>query len=250
MEWQSPAIVLETAAYGEGDALVTVLTPDGAWRGLAKGGASRGKIATWQQGNLLSARWVARLAEQLGTLSGELVHPGAALAMQDRETLAILSAACALAAGALPEREPYPETFAGLTRLLAGIDIPNLALPTLVRWEISLLRELGFGLDFSTPAGSNDRLAFVSPRTGRAVTLSRAGEWVDRLFPLPEFILGDSEPRPADYLRDCLAGLRITGHFLTRDVFGARHRPLPTARARLYDLIADRLAEEEPKNAG
>jgi DNA repair protein RecO (recombination protein O) len=245
MEWQDPAIVLETTPYGEGDVLATVLTPHGAWRGLAKGGASRAKTAIWQPGNLLSARWVARLADQLGTLTGELVHPGAALAMHDRDTLAILNAACALAAGALPEREPHPETFAALTRLLAGIDIPNLPLPTFIRWEISLLRELGFGLDFSTPAGSNDVLAFVSPRTGRAVTLSQAGEWVDRLLPLPPFLLDDSEPS----LADCLAGLRLTGHFLTRDVFGARHRPLPTARARLYDLIADRLAEGE-KNAG
>jgi DNA repair protein RecO (recombination protein O) len=237
MDWQEPAIVLETAPYGEGDYLVTVLTPGGAWRGLAKGGASRGKNAIWQKGNLLSARWVARTPEQLGAFTGELVHPAAALAMQEREALAILEAACALAAGALPEREPHPDIFAGLTRMLAGIHIPGHPLPSLIRWEVDLLRELGFGLDFSTQAGANDRLAFVSPRTGRAVTLSQAGEWVDRLFPLPEFLLDDSSPT----LADCLAGLKITGHFFTRDVFGARHRPLPTARARLYDLISDRL---------
>ena len=104
--------------------------------------------------------------------------------------LAILEAACALAAGALPEREPHPDVFAGLTRLLAGIDIPGFPLPALVRWELDLLRELGFGLDFSAAAGGNDRLAYVSPRTGRAVTLSQAGEWVDRLLKLPEFLLG------------------------------------------------------------
>jgi DNA repair protein RecO (recombination protein O) len=237
MEWQEPAIVLETAPYGEGDYLVTVLTPGGAWRGLAKGGASRSKNAIWQRGNLLSARWVARTAEQLGALTGELVHPGAALAMQARDTLAILEAACALASGALPEREPHPDVFTGLVRLFAGIDIPGHPLPALIRWELDLLRDLGFGLDFSTSSGANDRLAFVSPRTGRAVTLSQAGEWVDRLFPLPEFMLDDSTPS----LADCVAGLKITGHFFTRDVFGARHRPLPTARARLYDLLSDRL---------
>jgi DNA repair protein RecO (recombination protein O) len=238
MEWQEPAIVLETTAYGEGDVLASMLTPMGTWRGLAKGGASRGKNAIWQPGNLLSARWVARMADQLGILAGELVHPGAALAMQDRDHLAILNAACALAAGALPEREAHPEAFAGLVRLLAGIDIPGFALAELVRWELMLLRELGFGLDFTTSAGGNDRLAFVSPRTGRAVSLSQAGEWVDRLFPLPEFMLGEGDAS----LADCLAGLKITGHFFTRDVFGARHRPLPTARARLYDLISDRVA--------
>jgi DNA repair protein RecO (recombination protein O) len=246
VEWQEPAIVLETAAYGEGDLLVTVFTPLGTWRSLAKGGASRARAAIWQKGNLLSARWVARLADQLGAITGELVHPGAALAMQEAETLAILEAACALAAGALPEREPHPDVFAGLTRLLAGINIPGHPLPTLVRWEVLLLRELGFGLDFSTQAGGNDRLAYVSPRTGRAVTLSQAGEWVDRLLPLPEFLLQDVEPDQ----KDLVAGLRLTQHFLARDVFGARHRPLPTARARLYDLLSDRLAEQEQNNAG
>ena len=245
MEWQEPAIVLETTAYGEGDLLATVLTAQGAWRGLAKGGASRGKAATWQVGNFVEARWVARLAEQLGALSGELVHPTAALAMEGRESLAVLNAACALAVGALPEREAYPETFAGLARLFAGIHIPGYPLAAFVRWEVILLRELGFGLDFSASAGGNDRLAYISPRTGRAVTLSQAGEWVERLFPLPEFLVDDSEPG----LADCLAGLRITGHFFARDVFGARNRPLPTARERLYELMADRLAESE-RDAG
>jgi DNA repair protein RecO (recombination protein O) len=246
MEWQEPAIVLEASPYGEGDALVTLLTAgQGAWRGLVKGGGARGKAALWQPGNLISARWTARLAEQLGHFAGELVHPAAALAMDDRLNLAILNAACTLTAGALPEREPHAETFAGLARLLAGINIAGHPLPALVLWELDLLRELGFGLNFnaSAVAGDNDRLAFVSPRTGRAVSLSAAGEWAGRLLPLPEFLLDGSEPS----LADCLAGLKITGHFLARDVFGSRHRPLPPARERLYDLLMDRLGES--KNA-
>jgi DNA repair protein RecO (recombination protein O) len=241
LEWQEPAIVLEATVYGEGDALVSVLSARGLWRGLAKGGAARGKAGMWQPGNMISARWAARTAENLGTLTGEMVHPAAALAMDERESLAVLNAACALVAGALAEREACPAVFAGLARVLAGIDIPGVPLPELVRWEVLLLRELGFGLDFSAPAGGNDRLAYVSPRTGRAVSLSQAGEWVDRLFVLPPFMLGEEEAS----LADCLAGLRITGHFLARDVFGARHRPLPTARQRLYDLITERLAERE-----
>ncbi len=233
MEWQHPGIVLETIPHGEGDCLATLLTPQGTWRGLARGGASRGRAAIWQPGNLLAARWVARLESQLGSFTGELVHPGAALAMESEQNLAVLNAACALALGALPEREPHPAVFAGLVRLLAGINLPGHALPSLAHWELLLLRELGFGLDFSAPAGANDRLAYVSPRTGRAVTLSQAGEWVDRLLPLPAFLLDESQPGPAD----CLVALHLTGHFFTRDVFGARHKPLPPARARLYDLL-------------
>ncbi len=232
-------MVLEVAPYGEGDALVTLLTAgQGAWRGLVKGGNSRNRIALWQPGNIIAAHWAARLPEQLGSFSGEMVHPAAALAMDDRLHLAILNAACALAAGALPEREPHREAFAGLARLLAGINIQGTPLPALVLWELDLLRDLGFGLDFSTSAvaGDNDRLAFVSPRTGRAVSLSAAGDWAGRLLRLPPFLLDGGEPTETD----CLDGLKLTGHFLARDVFGARHRPLPPARERLYDLIVDR----------
>jgi DNA repair protein RecO (recombination protein O) len=234
MEWEGPAILLETAPYGEGDVLATVLAEGGLWRGLAKGGASRRQSAIFQRGNILAARWVARTESQLGALSAELVRPVAALAMHDAQTLEILSAACALAAGALPEREAMPASFAGLMRLFAGIDIPGFALAELSRWEVVLLRELGFGLDFSG-GGGNDPLAYVSPRTGKAVTLSQAGEWVERLLPLPGFLLQDAEPSPAD----CVAALRLTGHFLARDVFGARHRPLPPARARLYETLSE-----------
>jgi DNA repair protein RecO (recombination protein O) len=238
MEWQGPAIVLSAAPYGEGDALATVLCADGAWRGLARGGMSKSRAATWQTGNIVSARWVARLADQLGSFTAELVHPTAALAMADRDVLMVLEAACALAAGALPEREPQGAVFAGLARVCAGIAIADVALPELVRWEVLLLRELGYGLDLSGPVAGNDRLAYVSPRTGKAVTLSQAGEWVDKLLMLPAFLLDDSTPD----LADCLAGLRLTQHFLARDLFGARHLSLPPARQRLYDRVCDRVA--------
>jgi len=239
MEWQEPAAVLETTRYGEGDALVTLLAAEhGLWRGLVKGGTARGKSAIWQTGNLIAARWTARQTDNLGQFTGELVYPAAALAMENALNLAILNAACALASGALPEREPHPETFAGLARLLAAINIEGMGLPTLIKWELELLRELGFSLNLtrSAIAGDNDRLAFVSPRTGRAVSLSAAGEWADRLLNLPPFLTENTEPT----LADCLAGLKLTGHFLARDVFGARHRPLPPARERLYDLLQDR----------
>jgi DNA repair protein RecO (recombination protein O) len=236
MEWEEPGILLEAAPYGEGDVLATLLTARGLWRGLAKGGASRRQAAIWQRSNILAARWVARTESQLGAFSAELVRPVAALAMQDAESLAILDAACALAAGALPEREPAAQIFAGLMRLFAGIDIPGFPLAELCRWEVVLLQELGFGLDFSG-GGGNDVLAYVSPRTGKAVTLSQAGEWVDRLLPLPGFLIGEGEPDAAE----CVAALRLTGHFLARDVFGGRYRPLPPARALLYETLSVRL---------
>jgi DNA repair protein RecO (recombination protein O) len=255
-EWSAPAIVLETVLYGEGDCRVAVLAEaEGAWHGLARGGASRGRAAIWQPGNLIAAKWVARLPDQLGSMTGELVHPAAALSMANPLSLAILRAACAVAAGALPEREPHPAAFLGLARLLAAIAMPEAVLPALIRWEVDLLRELGFGLDFSAcavtgaPTGANDDLAYLSPRTGRAVSRAAAGEWAPRLLKLPPFLTGDA---PAD-LAQCRDGLALTGHFLAREAFGARHIPLPQARIALYDTVCRMIGEtriDGEQNAG
>jgi len=122
MEWQAPAVVLDARPLGEGGAVVSLLTEaHGRHAGLVRGGASRAQAPIWQAGNLVEARWVARLADQLGSLGGELVHPAAALAMEDPLSLALLSSACAVAEGALPDREPHARTFHGLVSLIARL---------------------------------------------------------------------------------------------------------------------------------
>jgi DNA repair protein RecO (recombination protein O) len=238
MEWTAPAVVLDARPHGEGGAVVTLLTEaHGRHAGLAKGGSGRAQAALWQPGNLIEARWVARLPDQLGSLSGELVHAAAALAMEDPLALGILRAATALAEGALPEREAHPRLFTGLVALVATLARgPEPAMPELIRWEAELLADLGYGLDLGRCAvtGGTEDLGFVSPRSGRAVSAGAAGEWRDRLLALPPFLLGQGPSGPADWL----AGLRLTGHFLARDVFGTHHKPLPAARLLLVDQVA------------
>ncbi len=240
MEWDAPAVVLAAAAHGESSLLVTALTEaHGAHRGLVRGGASRRQAASWLPGNVLQLRWVGRLSEQLGTFTGELVHATAALAMDDRLALAVLSSACATAEGALHDREPHPALFGGLVALLAGLSDPARSLTALARWELRMLAELGYGLDLSRCAlsGGTEGLAWVSPRTGRAVSEDAAGEWRSRLLPLPRFLIagGENEPPAPEAWRDAL---RLTGHFLARDAFGQHGRALPPARERLADMVA------------
>lgn len=237
MEWDAPAIVLAARPYGESAALVTVLTEaHGNQRSLARGGASRAQASLWQPGNLVQARWVARLTEGLGSLTGELVHAPAALALDDPLALTILASACAVAEGALPEREPHPAVFQGLVRLIGRLSQGVDALTDLVCWEATLLAELGYGLDLSRCAVTGERagLAWVSPRTGRAVSDAAAGEWRDRLLRLPGFLVGANRASPADWSD----GLALTAHFLERDAFGHQNRPLPPARLRLADAVA------------
>ena len=237
MEWSAPGILLSAAPYGEGEALAAIFTEaHGVFRGLARGGFSRARVATWQAGNLVEARWVARLSDQLGSYAAELVHPAAALAMADPLSLGVLSAACAVAEGALPEREPQPRIFGGLLHLIAHLGDGLGGVAALARWELGLLAELGYGLDLSACAvtGETGGLAYVSPRTGRAVSAAAAGVWTERLLRLPPFLLGPGRASVVD-LQDAL---RLTGHFLARDAFGARNRALPVARLLLYDRVS------------
>jgi DNA repair protein RecO (recombination protein O) len=247
MEWEAPAIVLDARAYGEGDAIATLMTEaHGLHRGLVRGGLARANAAVWQRGNVVQARWIARLSDQLGQFRGELVHASAARVLDEPLALAILAAACAVAEGALPEREPHPRAFGALLALLAGLQ-DDAALLQSIRWEMLLLGELGYGLDLTTCAvtGATAGLAYVSPRTGRAVTAEAAGDLASRLLPLPAFLLG-AEHADANDRRD---GLRLTGHFLGRHAFGQHHRPLPQARLMLYDRVAA-LAAESTEMAG
>ena len=134
----------------------------------------------------------------------------------------------------LPEREPCPGAYAGLAGLLASLDEP--AWPSLyVHWELGLLAALGFGLDLSrcTVTGANDALAYVSPRTGRAVSLSAGEAWRDRLLRLPGFLVGQGDAGP----QEVLEGLALTGHFLERHVFAQKGRAAPAARSRFVDRL-------------
>lgn len=246
MDWEAPAIILHARPYGEADAVATVMTEaHGAHRGLARAAFARSRAALWQPGNLIQVRWVGRLSDQLGSFTAELIHPAAALVLDDALALSMLTSLCAVAEGAMPERQPYPAVFDTLLHILARLPRPEAQMAELIRWELLLLRDLGYGLDLATCAvtGSIENLTHVSPRTGRAVSAEAAPQWKDRLLPLPAFLAHDTEGSPAEWSD----GLRLTGHFLARDAFALLHKPLPPARVALYDRIA--ALKDQPQDA-
>jgi DNA repair protein RecO (recombination protein O) len=257
MDWDLPAIVLAIRPYGESDLIATLVTREhGAHRGLVRGGASRAQSGLWQPGNFLQARWIARISDQLGSFRAEPVHATAASVMDDPLALAMLTAVCAEAEDALPEREPHEAVFAGMVALLPRLVLGQAALPEFIQWELTLLADLGYGLDLTSCAmtGATENLAFVSPKTGRAVTAEAAGIWSNRLLRLPRFLTevvpsgskAPSTPEARSTPEDWRDGMRLTGHFLARDLFGARHRPLPMARQMLYDRVAALVPDSPP----
>jgi DNA repair protein RecO (recombination protein O) len=238
MEWRDQGVLLAMRGHGESAAIIEVLTrAHGRHAGVVRGGASRRLAPLLQPGNQIAVAWRARLSEHIGTFTVEPLRARAAGVLADRLALAGLSSICALLAFALPEREACPalhDRSAALLDLLPDTaDWPARYL----RWELALLEETGFGLDLSACAvtGARDDLAYVSPRSGRAVSRGGAGEWAARLLPLPECLLGQGPATGAEVA----AGLRTTGYFLSNRLAPSLgDRPLPAARARLFDLLA------------
>lgn len=239
MQWTDDGIVLTVSKHGEGHVVLGLLTREhGRHLGYVRGGGSSRSAPALQPGNLLEARWHSRLSENLGSFQVDLITPFGARILDDAPALRALSSVCALSAKALPEREPAYGVFEGLQVLLGVLDQPDIWPAVLVRWELGLLEHLGFGLDLSKCAvtGSRDDLTHVSPRTGRAVCREAAEPYLDKLLPLPLFLLTAQGGQPD--ARAVHHGLRLTGHFLQKCVFGLQNNPLPDARARLQDKFA------------
>ncbi|MBL6931864.1 MAG: DNA repair protein RecO [Rhodospirillales bacterium] len=237
MEWSDQGIVLSARKHGETSAILTLMTRvQGVHAGLVRGGAGKRKRGDLQPGNRVEAHWRGRLAEHLGTYTCEVVQAHAATLLDSPDALACLSAALALTESALPEREPHPSIFEGLDILLGsleGEDWPSIY----VKWELGLLGELGFGLDFSCCAstGETENLIYVSPKSGRAVSAGAGESYKKVMLALPTFLLGHGIAGSPEEIVD---GLNLTGFFLERHVFGhLRSEKLPAARRRLLERM-------------
>ncbi|UWQ05098.1 DNA repair protein RecO [Aliiroseovarius crassostreae] len=248
MDWRDEGALLSVRKHGETSAIIDVFTEGhGRHAGVVRGGVSRKMTPILQPGAQLDVTWRARLEEHIGSFSVEPVRARAQV-WSDRTALAGLNAITSLLSYALPEREPHPVLY-DRTQSMLNLLGTNPAWPVAyLKWELALLEELGFGLDLSSCAvtGARDDLCFVSPRTGRAVSSAGAGEWADRLLPLPADMLGRGQGR----LADVLEGLTTTGHFLLHRLAASLgDRPLPDARARLVDRLQRDLGRDLGRKA-
>lgn len=239
MEFTEDAFVLTARAYGETGAIVEVLTRTrGKFAAHVAGGASRTMRAFLQPGARVAFNYRSRTADQLGAARLEPTGEGPGALFDDPLALAGLSAAAAVTAGALPEREPHAGAFLAFEALRSALDNSEIWPAVFVRYEVGLLQELGFALDFSRCAvtGGLDDLTWVSPRTGRAVCAAAGEPYKSRLLRLPPFLLSAQGGLVEG---DIGAGLNLTGHFLETFVFAGLNRPLPPARFWMIDRLQE-----------
>jgi DNA repair protein RecO (recombination protein O) len=232
------AIVCALRNHGEHGAIVRLMTPEhGLVAAYVRGARGRRMRPVLIAGNVVEAQLSARTETQLPQAAVELVHSRGPLLSEPLPAAAI-EWATVLTATALPEGQPYPALHLALEGLLDAIEAAPSASgwgAALVRYELLLLSELGFGLDLERCAitGSNDNLVAVSPKSGRAVSAAEAEPYAGRLLPLPAFA---REGGRAGW-KEIAEGLDLTGHFLARDLLTDRSRPLIEARSRLVERM-------------
>jgi len=233
------AIVCAVLPHGEHGAVVRVLTPDdGLQAGYVRGGRSRRLRPVLSPGNIVQLDLRARTDSQLASMTVELVHSRAPL-LSEPLAAAAIDWATALAATVLPEGQPFARLFSALSAVLDAIEAAPAArgwAVALVRYELLLLAELGFGLDLSgcVATGSHDDLRWVSPKSGGAVSAEAGAPFADRLLPLPPFLIDRSGEGSWP---DILDGLKLTGYFLDRDLLTERRGVVLDARTRLVDRL-------------
>jgi DNA repair protein RecO (recombination protein O) len=239
MDWIDEGIVLSARAHGETSVILDLLTREhGRHGGLVRGGRSRTQRPVLQPGNLVRAHWRARLDEHLGNYTIEGVTLRAASLMESRAATFGVGLVAALVR-LLPERDPHSRLFEIAGLVLDHLPDPDVGPALMVRFELAVLTELGFGLDLASCAatGATTDLVYVSPKSGRAVSAEAGAPYAERLLRLPPFLIASgSNAAPAG--DDIAAGFRLTGFFLARDLFEPRGLPEPPARRAFIAAVA------------
>jgi DNA repair protein RecO (recombination protein O) len=238
MQWTGEGLIIGVRRHGETSVIAEVMVEGrGRHLGLIRGGRSSKLAATLQPGNLVQLTWRARLEEHLGTFVVELTDARAATLIADRTRLYASQLLCDHLR-LLPERDPHDRLLGMAVVALEGERSPRSLGAAIARFELTLLDELGFGLDLSACAvtGTTEDLTHVSPKSGRAVSREAAEPYLPRLLELPAFLVDGGDANA----RDLAAAFRLTGHFLDAHVWSPRTLDPPATRDALIAALTDR----------
>ena len=245
-EWKDKIILLSSKPFGETGMLVSVLSKyNGRYKSFVYGGNSIKKRSIFQKGNICRAEWKARISEQMGSIKLELVKSTSTDFFNQPINLTALSAICEISDFILPEREPNTKIF---TATMSLFDLLKLSgekdydwIKGYVKWEIGVLSELGFSLKLNKCAvnGNKENLSFVSPKTGRAVSLKEGLPYKDKLLILPKFLGGNYNF--SCQITDLILGLNLTKYFLNINFFN--NNKIPNSRIRLEKQLEMKISK-------
>lgn len=243
MKWTDNAVILSCKKFSESSLIVTLFTKErGLHRGLVRG--VKKNLATCQTGNIVHARWQSRLEEQLGNLTLELTSNIAIHIFDDNLRLCALSSICSLINRTFPERDAYEELFVNLLKFLSHLIDGNnqYFLQEYIELELCILSNLGYGLDVGKCAagGNDDDLFYISPKTGRSVSLEFGRQYHSKLLKLPEFLKPqyiNNSAQNHDILAQIIDGIKLTDYFLDKYVFSQQISKMPEARKRFVNRL-------------
>jgi DNA repair protein RecO (recombination protein O) len=239
MEWTDEGIVLGVRRHGESSAIVELLTRShGRHLGLVRGGAGSRLRPLLQPGNTVDAVWRARLDEHLGTCALDGTRMRAATLLASSHAVYGVTHLASLAR-LLPERDPHEDIYEMLERTLDDFDTAGEAAVHLIRFELAMLTELGFGLDLTSCAasGATTELIYVSPKSGGAVSRQAGEPWRDKLLRLPPFLREDDSGENGWSDQDLLDGFELTGRFLLRNALEPRGQGHSDARGGFINAV-------------
>ncbi|MCI5049976.1 MAG: DNA repair protein RecO [Rickettsiales bacterium] len=237
MQWNDTALILSISKFSEHDAVVRVLSREhGLYSGIAKRGLGKSKRGIYQPGNLVHAEWKARLEQHMGSFDCELAKPFAALLMKHPHKLAGLNAACSMIPLAMEERDPHAQLYDAFMHVISQMIGGDEWISDYIRFEMTLLREAGYGLDLSrcVATGAQEDLVYVSPKSGCAVSEAAGRPYHERMLKLPRFLREEVKP-VEDEIHEAF---RLTSHFLSSWLLEPLGKRMPQARERLLQVVS------------
>ena len=237
MEFTDEGVILNARGHGETHAVADVFTAShGRWAGLVYGGQGRRMQPVLQPGNGVRVTWRGRGGDSLGHFAVELTAPRAGELMQERLSLAALSAVSSVALACLPEREAHAPSYQAMAVLLDNLEDREVWPALMARWELGLLSELGFGLTLDRCAATDSRenLIYVSPKSAQAISAEAGEPYKDKLLHLPAFLRGESSNTNND---DLISALETTGYFIETRILHPSDKELPEPRRKILDML-------------
>ena len=234
--WDDEGLILSSINYSETSIILKVFTRNhGVQKGFVRGAKSKKKSNIYEAGNLVSISFKSRTEDMLGIFLVDLMKPSPLLYLNDLKRFSCIISVINLLEFSLLESEPETELYFYSKSLINKIfSYEEGWIEEYIRWEVFLLKKIGFGLELSKCILSNKKtnLSYVSPKSGCAVNKEAGKPWEKKLLELPKFLISDNKANRSELRK----GFKITTYFLTKFA-NSIDKILPFTRSNFMDNI-------------